>query len=231
VAHLLRQGAEPAPESSAIQGLPAIRYNLPNIPIAHAIMDTPTATVEAQLLLRGNLTAVLNEPMPGLSVDQSGWRDDVTHKINGIGSGIRISGIPDNPSIGVTEGSQFNLMETRFTPPNTVSFIGQARVAMPPFSTRAGKVRVTGQPGCELRVTITPKPQPQGEGVPVRVPEQSPVPSWWSQHASEIGTIALAVVVIGGLVVITAATEGAATPATGPLLEEEVLVVAGVLAR
>ena len=70
------------------------------------------------------------------------------------------------------------------------------------------------------------KAQPQGEPVPVRTPVESPVPSWWSQHASEIGEITLAVVVIGGLVAITVLTEGAATPGTAPLAAEEAEILA-----
>jgi hypothetical protein len=224
VGQLLRQ-TEPTQASMAVGGMPALRYNLPNIPIADAVVETPTATIEAQLLLRGNLTAVLGEQLPGASIDQSGWREEVTNQVNGIGAGLRISGLPDNPSIGTTEGNQFNLFETRFTPPNTVSFIGQARIALPSLQTQVGTVRVTGQPGCELRLTIRPKDQQNQASVPVPVPVPVPVTSpersWWSEHAEEIGVVALAVVAIGGLVAITVLTEGAAAPATAPAIAEE----------
>ncbi len=224
---LLRDGAAPAQQSLAVGGLPALRYNLPNIKIAEADVDTPAAMIHAEMLVRGNLTAVVGEQLPGVSFDQSGWRDEVTAKVNGIGSGLRMSGLPDNPSIGTTEGNQFNLMEMRWTPPNTVSFIGQARIEMPPFQTSVGKVRLTGQPGCELRVTITPKIQQQEQE------QEAPdaVPSWWSQHASQVGTVALAVVVIGGLIAITVLTDGAAAPATGPAALEEAELLSTALAQ
>jgi hypothetical protein len=224
---LLRDGAAPAQQSLAVGGLPALRYNLPNIKIAEADVDTPAAAIHAELLIRGNITAVVGEQLPGVSYDQSGWRDEVTAKVNGIGSGLRISGLPDNPSIGATEGNQFNLIETRFTPPNTVSFIGQAKIEQPSVQTSVGKVRITGQPGCELRITITPKVQRQEQEQEVT----DAVPSWWSQHASQVGTIALAVVVIGGLIAITVLTDGAAAPATGPAALEEAEILGAALAH
>ncbi|HET6874874.1 MAG TPA: hypothetical protein VFH70_08855 [Acidimicrobiales bacterium] len=145
------------PATFAIHGQPAYRYNLPNIPIAEAEFDTGEALVTVALSLRGNVTITFEDPVKWASLDQSGVRVEATKALGPLTEGLRISGMPDNPSLGVTMGSQYDLTETRFVPPDTVMFIGQARVGYT-VDTAAGHATVQGQPGAEVKVTILPHP-------------------------------------------------------------------------
>jgi hypothetical protein len=116
-------------------------------------------------------------------------------RVNGIGT--------KTPSLGATLGTRFNQTEVRLIPPNTMAFIGQAIVGYS-VPSPLGDVSVRGQPGFELRVTVTPRP---GAGDSTEVVDEE---SWFSRHAQAlaiIGAVSLAVAV--AVVAITAA------PATG----------------
>jgi len=102
--------------------------------------------------------------------------------VNGIGG--------QQLSIGATVGTEFAQSEARFIPPNTMAFIGQARIAFT-RDTPVGQLTMTGQPGFEIRVTVTPHPSP-----PQPEPEPVDEESWFSRHAvalAAMGVVILAV--------------------------------------
>ena len=196
---LTPSGAAPQedPASYEIGGLPAFRYNLPTIPLATAEFDTGVAWVEMTLSLRGNVTVSFQQPVPGASLDQSGLRVEATKALGPITEGLRINGIgSETPSIGMTVGSQFDQSEIRYTPPNTMTFIGQARIAYT-VDSPVGPIAVQGQPGYELKITATPH---VAEEVVVDSQE-----SWFSQHSTQL--IAIGVVALIVVVAIAAAPE------------------------
>ena len=194
------------PASHQVGGIPAFRYNLPSIPIAEAHIETAAASVDLALSLRGNVTVTFPNAPANVStdVDTGGWRLQATQALGGLTAGLRINGIgTKTPSLGATLGTRFNQTEVRLIPPNTMAFIGQAIVGYS-VPSPLGDVSVRGQPGFELRVTVTPRP---GAGDSTEVVDEE---SWFSRHAQAlaiIGAVSLAVAV--AVVAITAA------PATG----------------
>jgi peptidoglycan hydrolase-like protein with peptidoglycan-binding domain len=194
--------AEEVPASfSGPSGLPAFRYNLPNIPLAEAAFDTGVAYVEVTFSLRGNVSVTFEDSVKGLSVDQSGLRVEATHALGPLTEGVRINGLgSDTPSIGLTVGADGDQSEVRFTPPDTMTFIGQLRIHYT-VDSKAGPIVVQGQPGYELKVKVTPHPQPEPEPVPESVGD------WMSAHSA-------ALLAVGAVVLITAVAIAAA-PETG----------------
>jgi hypothetical protein len=179
---------------------------LPSIPIAEAHIETAAASVDLALSLRGNVTVTFPNAPANVStdVDTGGWRLQATQALGGLTAGLRVNGIgTKTPSLGATLGTRFNQTEVRLIPPNTMAFIGQAIVGYS-VPSPLGDVSVRGQPGFELRVTVTPRP---GAGDSTEVVDEE---SWFSRHAQAlaiIGAVSLAVAV--AVVAITAA------PATG----------------
>jgi hypothetical protein len=201
---LTSTGAEATEEPTSYQagGLPAFRYNFPPGPIAKTHVDTPEASVDFELSLRGNATVTFPNAPANVSfdVDTGGWRFQATQALGGLTAGLRVNGIgTDKPSLGATLGTRFNQTEVRLIPPNTMAFIGQAIFGYS-VPSPLGEVSVRGQPGFELQVTVTPG-LAAGDSVEVIDKE-----SWFSRHA-----VALAVI---GLVALTAIAIAAA-PETG----------------
>jgi hypothetical protein len=180
------------PASYAVGGLPAFRYNLPRAPIASTHLETPTASIDLELSLIGNVSVTFPNPPRGIStdVDTGGWRVEATNAVGGITEGLRINGIGTaTPSIGATIGNQYDQTEVRFTPPNTIAFRGQARIGYSKASP-LGQVAVQGQPGFELRVTVTPHPTTGPEPDPVLDEED-----WFERHREPLAVLGVVALV------------------------------------
>jgi len=195
--------ATQVPASFSFGGLPAFRYNLPSVPLAKAHIDTPDVSIDVGLSLIGNVTITFTNAPKGIStdIDKGGWRVEAINSLNGIASGLRINGLgTKEPSFGATLGSQYDQTEIRFIPPNTIAFRGQVRIGYT-VPSGLGPIAVQGQPGYELRVTVTPHPRGQPE--PVQVTDEE---GWFSRNAVPLA-------VIGGIVLVGIAI--ALIPATG----------------
>ena len=151
------------PATFHANGLPTFRYNLPTVPLATIEIDTGVAMVSADFGMRGNVSVTFEDPEKWVSVDQNGLRLEATHALGGLTEGLRISGLGSKaPSIGATVGSVYETTEGRFTPPNTLTFIGQTKISYS-VNSPVGRISVQGQPGFELRVTVTPLTPPPME--------------------------------------------------------------------
>jgi hypothetical protein len=180
------------PATYAVGGLPAFRYNLPRAPIASTHVETPTASIDLELSLIGNVSVTFPNPPRGIStdVDTGGWRVEATHAVDGITEGLRINGIGTaTPSIGATLGNQYDQTEVRFIPPDTMAFRGQARIGYSKASP-LGQVAVQGQPGFELRVTVTPHPTTGPEPEPVMDEE-----GWFERHKEPLAVLGVVALV------------------------------------
>ncbi len=192
--------SEEVPASFAVGGLPAFRYNLPNVPLATAAIPTPAGLVEVEFFLRGSVTVTFPNAPANVStdVDRLGFRAEAAQALGPITAGVRVNGInTTSPSIGVTMGTQYGNAEIRLNQDRSMSFIGQARIDYEVPSQKLGKVAVRGQVGFEVKVTVSQPPP-----VPISTPE-----SWFEAHAE-----ALAVAAVITLVVVVAI---AAAPETG----------------
>jgi hypothetical protein len=206
-------GPTEEPTYGPFAGAPAFRYNFPEVPIGSAQLLTPAGIIMLSLSLRGSVTVTFPDPPPGVSTDvnNQGWRVEAAKAVGPITSGIRVNGIGTGElSIGAMMGTQFAVMETRLTPPSTMSFIGQAKFDHTGPTKGFGKVSVKGQAGFELRVTLipavpVPEPEPQPE------PEPEPEDGWWDKI---MGAAAL----VGTGVVIVVAVVGAPETEGGSLL-------------
>lgn len=197
-------GAQPqqVPATFNMGGRPAFRYNLPNVELARAEFDTGDLWVEVTFNMRGNVTITFEDPARCMSVDQTGLRLEATQALGPLTQGLRVSGLgSESPSIGVTLGTQFDQTEVRFTPPNTMTFIGQARVGYTVSSTTVGPISVQGQPGFDLKVTATPH-----VSVPVRIESQT---DWFRELAPALA--AAGVVVLVALAIAAAPETGGAS--------------------
>ena len=206
---LTPSGAHPSevPASFAVGGLPAFRYNLPEIPIATAHVDTPEVSFDVELLLRGSVTVTFPNPPQGVSTDvnSGGWRVEAVHSLDGLTSGLRVNGLgTTSPSIGSTLGNEFETAEVRLSGPNAVSFIGQGRIGYTVDSS-LGPVAVQGQAGCELKVTAYPHPVGV-EPVPVTVDSTE---SWLSHNAGPLAVIGA--IVLAGIAIAAAPETGGAS--------------------
>jgi hypothetical protein len=201
------------------QGLPAARYNLPNVLIATATVVTPNAIIQLELLLRGNIQATSHGSLPGVSMDQSGFRVQADSIVDGLNRGLRINGIGgDEVSIGTTWGTDLETNEVRFTPPNRFAYIGQAVVALSRL-TPAGIIGVRGQVGFELRATVIPKPS---------MKPRASEPTWWERNW---GYVAGAGLIVGaGLLVVGTVVEDVATGGAGIVDDPASFAAAGALA-
>jgi len=203
---LIDSGARPTeePVSLSVGGLPAFRYNAPNIPVASATIVTPTATVELTLSLRGSVTVSFPNSPPGIStdIDRGGWRVESQRALGPLTQGFRVNGLgTDRPSVGATMGTRYNSTEYRLEPPSSMLFIGQGRVdyAVP---SRLGNVSVQGQLGFELKVSVIPNIAPRPR-VPVQIRVPRTKDSWFSEHST-----ALSVLGVVALVALVVATDG-----------------------
>lgn len=193
---------EATPQSLQFGGLPAFRFNAPPLPIATAVIQTLEATIKVALSLRGSVTVTFPSAPRGVStdIDTGGWRVAATQALGPLTQGFRVNGIgTKNPTIGVTLGSDYNTSEFRFEPPNSMLFIGQARVDYSVPSGNLGQVAVQGQAGFEMKVTVTPHPRSQ----PAPVDTQQ---NWFQAHAGALAAV-------GGIILVGIAV--AAAPETG----------------
>jgi peptidoglycan hydrolase-like protein with peptidoglycan-binding domain len=196
------------PASFQAGGLPAFRYTLPSVPLAEASFDTGQALVHLQLSFTGGVSVTFPHAAQGVStsVNDQTWRVAATQSLGGITEGIQIQGIgSDRLSFSTTFGNAFEQTEVRYTPPNTLSFLGRCTIAFH-AQTDVGYATVQGSPGFQLDVTVTPHPEPVGEpvGEPVEVTDEH---SWLSRYGP-----ALVAVGVTALVVVVAI---AAAPETG----------------
>ena len=195
--------ATEVPQSMQVGGLPAFRYALPSIPLAEATFDTGAATVHLKLSLTGGVTVTFEKSPAGVStsVNDQTWRLAATHSLHGLTEGIQIQGIGGGtPSISATLGTEFEQTEVRFTPPDTMSFLGRCLVDYQ-VHTDVGPATMQGSTGYQLDVTVEPHPAP--EPVPEPVTEDD-----WVQHYAP----ALVAVGVATLIVVVAV---AAAPETG----------------
>lgn len=189
---------EPADFSSG--GLPTFRFDFPlNEPVATAEFDTGEALVSVALFLRDNVTITFQDPVRGMSLDRNGLRVEATKALGPITDGLRFSGLPFQPSIGATVGSEYTIVEERFTPPNILDFIGQARISFT-HDSAVGPVTVVGQPGVDLRVTVVP------HGPPVSA---ASVEEFHEAHTAVWGAVAVAAGIALIAVVLAPETGGA----------------------
>jgi hypothetical protein len=200
-------------------GLPAFRYNLPNIPVASARILTPNAVIGLELLLRGNVQATPSGSFPGVSVDQTGFRVQSDAVVDGLNRGMRISGIGGNEvSIGTTWGTDLETNEVRFTPPNRFAYIGQASLNFMRL-TPVGIINFRGQIGFELRATVLPLPQLRPRAIEK---------GWWERNW---GYVAGAALIVGaGLLVAGTIVEDVATGGAGILDDPASFAAAGAMA-
>ena len=199
-------GAQPQedPVSMTSDGLPAFRYSLPGVPLAEAFFDTGELAVEMRLSLTGSLTVTFDHPAHGVTttINDQTWRYAASQSLHGITEGVQVQGIGgQNVSISTTFGNQFEQTEMRYTPPNTLSFIGRCFVSYR-IETDVTPATVQGSVGYQLDVTVTPHPS-----VPETEPEVVDEPSWVSRYGPAILT--------GALVVLVVVVAVAAAPETG----------------
>jgi hypothetical protein len=185
------------PASFEVGGLPAFRFNFPRGPSMEAAFDTPIGWAEVKLTLTGSVTVTFPHAPQGISTtmnDQS-WRVAATHSLHGITEGVRISGLgTENVSLGATFGHDFTTYEARFTPPNTMSFLGSASFEYDADAGHGITAHVAGAPGFQLDVTITPHAGP---------PEITDEKEW---HV-EYGPVLVALVVVALVAVVIFAPE------------------------
>lgn len=195
---------EEAPASGIYRGLPAFRFNLPKSEIESAAttIETPEATIHLALFLRGSVTATFPNPQP-LSLDfdtekgWGGWRVAATQALGPLTAGVRVNGLgTGKPSIGVTLGSDYNVTECRFEPPNSMLFIGQDRVdySQPSAIPILGQVAVLGQLGFELRVTVTPHPSPLQPS-----PEYTSQEDWFEANAAWLAAVGVGAITLSAI--------------------------------
>jgi hypothetical protein len=215
----LASGLVPA-SFAAPNGLPAFRYNLPNIPVASASVVTPSAVIDVELLLRGNIQATPSGSARGVSVDQSGFRVQSDAVVNGLNHGMRISGLGGGEaSIGTTWGNDLESNEFRFTPPNRFAYIGQVALNFD-RDTPVGKINFRGQVGFELRATVVPLPPQASPQVVER--------TWWDRNW---GYVAGAALIVGaGLLVAGTIVEDVATGGVGVADDPASFAAAGAMA-
>ena len=202
-------------------GLPAFRYNLPNIPVAKATAVTPNAVVELELLLRGNVQATPSGSVRGVSVDQTGFRLQADTVVNGLNHGMRINGIGRNEvSIGTTWGTDLESNEVRFTPPNRFAYIGQVALNFNRALPVVGVINFRGQVGFELRATVTP--------LPFHGPEAMER-SWWERNWERV--VGTGLIVGAGLLVAGTVVEDVVTGGAGIADDPASLAAAAAMAR
>jgi hypothetical protein len=158
---------ETGPLESDVHGLPAFEVNWPvEAPLATAELDTGEALVKAELSLGGSTTVSFEDPVRAATLDAEGLKLEATRALGPLTEGLQVSGLPFEPRIGVTRGTEYVMTEERFAPPNTVELKGSARIEFTVDSRLAGPVRVSGEPEARLEVSVIPHGEP-----PERQPE------------------------------------------------------------
>jgi Domain of unknown function (DUF4157) len=201
----LSSGEQPA--SFHFDGLPAFRYNVPSIPIAQTHIEMPNASMDVELYLRGSVTVTFLNSLPGITadLDKGTFRYEASHAVDGLFTGLRINDInSEEISFGATIGTEFLQTEFRFSPPDTVSYIGQLQINRTQ-DTSAGKANLQsekGQCGFELRITVTRKVQP------VQVDEKS----WFSYNATSLAVIEGCCLAITAVVLVPETGGGSLLP-------------------
>lgn len=201
------------------RGLPALRYNMPNIPVATATVVTPNAVVSLELLLRGNIQATPTGSLPGISIDQTGFRVQADSVVDGLNRGMRINGIGGGEmSVGTTWGTDLETNEVRFTPPNRFAYIGQTAVDFD-RQTAVGIINFRGQLGFELRATIVP--------LPLHGPRATE-PTWWERNWKYV--VGTGLLVGAGLLVVGTIVEDVVTGGAGIADDPASFAAAGAMA-
>jgi Domain of unknown function (DUF4157) len=191
--------------SFQLGGLPAFRYNAPNVALVETHVETPEASIDLKLSLKGSLTVSFQHSFPGIStdVDQQTFRLEAGRAVDGVFQGIRINGINGkNISFGATVGTEFSRAEIQFIPPNTMAFTVRARVAKS-GDTPVGQMTVQGQPSFELQVTKTP--HPGASQIETEVVDEE---SWFSRNSAMLAVIGVEVVLTVAAVALAPETGG-----------------------
>jgi peptidoglycan hydrolase-like protein with peptidoglycan-binding domain len=152
-------------------GVPAFEYTLPTIPIAEAMVVLPQGTVTASLTIRGKVKVTFQQSVQGftMNVNDGAWKVAASYALDGLNTGLEVGGLgTDAPYIASTWQTEFVKTGVRVTPPNMISYTGNAIIGYD-VDTSMGPARVDGQPGFQLDVTVTPNQQPDPE--PVTEPE------------------------------------------------------------
>jgi peptidoglycan hydrolase-like protein with peptidoglycan-binding domain len=191
---------DPAP-GPVSQGLPTLRITVPNIEMAGTTLDTPTAYLIITAGITGSGSVSVDPPSGPIAVsaDQTGYRTEIRSQLDGLFSGIRISGITGGltggtMSLSSTWGNQWATSEVRMISPTQVRYIGQATLSGIEVPVSAGSAQLQGAFGFYVDLEIHPKPPP----VPVEEPEPDP---WYERAWDWAGDHAEGLVV--GVVVIT----------------------------
>jgi hypothetical protein len=143
-------------------GVPAFEYTLPTIPVAEAVVAVPGGTVTAILTIRGKVKVTFQQSVQGytLNVNDGAWKVAASESLDGLNTGLEVGGLgTDAPYIASTWQTQFVKAGSRFTPPSTISYTGTAIIGYD-VETSMGPVRVDGQPGFQLDVTVIPDVPP-----------------------------------------------------------------------
>ncbi|BFU44706.1 peptidoglycan-binding protein [Krasilnikovia sp. MM14-A1004] len=209
--------AEEFPASMMSGGLPAFKYNLPSVPMAEVFFDTGSAAVHMRLSLIGSVTVTFEHSAHGITttVNDQTWRLAAQQSLDGITEGIQIQGVGgDRVSFSTTFGNQFEQTEVRYTPPNTMSFLGSCLIGYV-VDTEVGQATVRGSVGFQLDVTVTPHPTPEP------APEVEDERSWFEEYAPQILT--------GAAIALVVVVAVAAAPETGGGSLELIELAAGAM--
>ncbi|RZU54369.1 putative peptidoglycan binding protein [Krasilnikovia cinnamomea] len=209
--------AEEFPASMMAGGLPAFKYNLPSVPIAEVSFDTGNAAVDMRLSLIGSVTVTFEHAAQGVTttVNDQTWRLAAQQSLDGITEGIQIQGVGgDRVSFSTTFGNQFEQTEVRFTPPNTMSFLGSCLIGYH-VDTEVGQATVRGSVGFQLDVTVTPHPTSEP------APEVQDERGWFEEYAP--------VILTGTVIALVVVVAIAAAPETGGGSLELIPLAAGAL--
>ncbi|GAB1691881.1 peptidoglycan-binding domain-containing protein [Krasilnikovia sp. M28-CT-15] len=209
--------AEEFPASMMSGGLPAFKYNLPSVPMAEVSFDTGNALVEMRLSLIGSVTVTFENAAHGVTttVNDQTWRLAAQQSLDGITEGIQVQGVGgDRVSFSTTFGNQFEQTEVRYTPPNTMSFLGSGLIGYQ-VDTEVGTATVRGSVGFQLDVTVTPHPAPEP------APEVQDERSWFEEYAP--------VILTGAAIALVVVVSVAAAPETGGASLELIPLAAGAM--
>lgn len=175
-----------------------------------ATIPTPAATIQMELTLTGTVQVTFQQSVQGytLNVNDGAWKVAAQSTLGGVQEGIEVSGLESgHPSIASQWGNEFAQTSVQLTP-NTMTFAGQLNVSYN-VDTDLGPAQVTGQPGWQLTVTVTPH----------QLPEVEPVdePSWYEVYATELAVAAGVVLVVGVAIALAPETGGGSLVLAGAM--------------
>jgi hypothetical protein len=202
------------PASFSDHGLPSFQFTLPEIPVAHAHIDTTEFSVDIELSLTGSIKVTFPHAIEGATVGNEGLEVEAQQAVGHINQGVQIGGIgTDELTIADTLGTQYGSSSYGLDASGAMVFSGNAQVSYT-VPTQHGDAEVQGTTGYTVKIHVTPHPQTQEEHTQPVQDEQS----WFERHRT---LVAVGVVVLVAAAIIL--TDGAAAPAAAeaaPALEE-----------